>query len=401
MKRKLLLVTLTLLMIGVVAGCGRKPMTEEERFAAELNNYFEEEAEKYEKEKVEREKEKAQNEKIKDTFKTYDVSPEWENLNDKNTGIQIDDTVYYAGMTFEQVKNALESSEVDYEYELNDKQLVTAHEEVRILVKRENLEWFYIYFRNVWDETKNLSEIPVVWVYRAKDSSSDCDKYYGYTDEEILDVKYEDIENFILELYGDDVEVTVYTHSGKYNEEDCIIYETRFGFDEYEIAKEGLWTGYNILIKNPITIYLSKATSEVVGYSVNPTYAWVYAKYPMSTEITDYNHQMDTLLEEGLTEFKTDNPDLTVDNASIVGAFIGKQYEIAYSFNYLAIILEMDVDNTKKYTLVTFSQPYVFEAGGEMDIFGNFIYSYVDTYELYDSFEETMVYTEEILSKTF
>ena len=52
MKRKLLLVTLTLLMIGVVAGCGRKPMTEEERFAAELNNYFEEEAEKYEKEKI-------------------------------------------------------------------------------------------------------------------------------------------------------------------------------------------------------------------------------------------------------------------------------------------------------------------------------------------------------------
>ena len=118
-KKLLLLNSILLLSCFALAGCGRrpvKPMTEEEKFAAELNEYFEEEERKYNEEMAQREKEDAENEDKISTFKIYDVSPEWDKLNNKTTGIQIDDTVYYSGMTFDQVKNALESSEVDYEY---------------------------------------------------------------------------------------------------------------------------------------------------------------------------------------------------------------------------------------------------------------------------------------------
>ena len=400
MKRKLLLVTLTLLMIGVVSGCGRKPMTEEERFAAELNNYFEEEAEKYEKEKVEREKKKAENEEIMETFKTYDVSTEWNKLNSKVTGVQIDDKVYYAGMTFEEAKNALESSDANYEYELNPEQLVTAHEEVRILIKRESVDWFYICFVNVWDEIKTLSEIPVAWVYRSSDASDDCYKYFGCSTDEILALKYEEIENFIIELYDNKDELDIKTYDKKYKDEDCIAYMVRIEYQEETVAKEGLWTGYNIFIKNPITIYLSKATSKVVGYTIEPSYYYGLARYPMSKEISDYEHQMNEFLEVGLEELKTNNPDISIEDASVVGAYIGLQDEFTYSFYYMGVILKLNVDNTTKYTLVAFTPNCE-----EMDAFGNLIYEDITTHDLCDSFEEAFsnaeVTEENIVSKNF
>lgn len=406
-KKLLLLNSILLLSCFVLAGCGRrpvKPMTEEEKFAAELNEYFEEEERKYNEEMAQREKEDAENEDKISTFKIYDVSPEWDKLNNKTTGIQIDDTVYYSGMTFDQVKNALESSEVDYEYELNDKQLVTAHEEVKILVKRENIDWFYLYFINVWNETKTLSEIPLAIVYTTTDTGEDCYRRFGYTEEEILNVAYEDIESFILNLYGDEANVTVDTSSAKFEDEDCIVYKAQFAWDYYTIAKEGLWTGYNIMFRNPIKIYLSKATSEVVGYSSNPSYTYGFAEYPMSKEIADYEHQMNTLLEVGLEELKTNNPNVSIDNASVAGAYVGIQYEWTYYFDYLAIILELDVDDTKKYTLVAFAGPPIKDFG-KMDAFGNFIYSNITTHDLCDSFEEALsnaeVTEENMVSKTF
>ena len=44
----------------------------------------------------------------------FELSEDWEKLNNKLTGIQIDDKVYYMGMTYEQVIENLEASKVKY-----------------------------------------------------------------------------------------------------------------------------------------------------------------------------------------------------------------------------------------------------------------------------------------------
>ena len=58
-----------------------------------------------------------------------ELSEDWEKLNNKLTGIQIDDKVYYMGMTYEQVIENLEASKVKYEYEVNENELILSHSE--------------------------------------------------------------------------------------------------------------------------------------------------------------------------------------------------------------------------------------------------------------------------------
>lgn len=202
------------------------------------------------------------------TSNTYELSADWDKLKNKGSGIQFDDTLFYVGMTLEQVKTALETSEENYEYEFDENEVIEAGDATYFTVKKDNVEWFNIFFKNIWQEPKTLAEIPVKDVHQCTDTDMNCVMHFGYSKEDILSLNPEEIETFIVNLYPEDVPIKIVQSRAHYNGEWCKDYSVQItdSLAKGLIAEESLWTGGKIFVRNEIEIFVSEESNKVVGY---------------------------------------------------------------------------------------------------------------------------------------
>ena len=88
--------------------------------------------------------------------------------------------------------------------------------------------------------------------------------------------------------------------SATYEDINCIRFQNDIYSHDDILADEALWTGYNMVALYRLSIYVSAATSKVVGFEVFNVGGYSLSTYPMSKEISDYEHQMDTLYAEAM-----------------------------------------------------------------------------------------------------
>ena len=212
---------------------------------------------------------------------TYKVSPEWDKINNKVTGIQMGDIFFYSGMTYEQVVNTLKTSRIDYTYS-GDRGVVTDIDKINkgvsvypggryvILVNGEEGREFHLFFDNVWDEEKRLSQLPLYAASETLTTDKKFVKYMGVSHDEIMDLPYNDMEDAIEELFDEDLSIKVIENYR--DDDDKVAYHCEF---ETASIEEMDWTETKQSMSLSITIRVSKSEKKVVDYEVD-RYIWPF-----------------------------------------------------------------------------------------------------------------------------
>lgn len=135
-------------------------------------------------------------------YKHFDADEGWKELTGYEYAVQVDDILYIPGITAEEFINKVESSSVSYTYEYNGKRLLINKEEVEIMISRDGMEWFRVIVRNPWDDTKEMSELPVVKIVPSAKAEHFCHFIDGRSYEDIISMSYSDVKKLADEKFS-------------------------------------------------------------------------------------------------------------------------------------------------------------------------------------------------------
>lgn len=166
MKRNILLVNLAVVLSMSMAACGKAESDTtsvlESDTALEIHLEGEIDGIKLsggsEQEEVEPEETKPES----SNDKKFECLPEIEEASIDSGKFQIDDMVFTIGAPVQEIFDALEKSECEYEYEYTPNAIVASNEGVQLTFKKNGNNYIYFYVRNDADETGELRNCRIV-----------------------------------------------------------------------------------------------------------------------------------------------------------------------------------------------------------------------------------------------
>ena len=410
MKKKFMTVMLMIVLAISMIACSQ-PMNEEEKIEADLMEYMQEEEASQQAAEAEREELEAQAE----STKKYDVSDEWNSITDTACAIQIDDTVYYAGMTVRELNEKLMASDADYEFEINESQLVSGNKVGEISIKKAGTTWFTVQYKNFTEETVALSETVVITI-----APKDCainHVYFmgGYSKEDAAECNYSNIQDFIRKVFIEnsnipEENVVIEEKSVNHNGVDRICFSVCLNVEQ---AEGLLWTGYKASYEFDYYFYVSTETSEVYEMEIGSPYVdYVLYTELMSSEISDYEEQMDDLYQQVVAEYN-ETPfaqEYGMATRLYGAAIIREKGALAYGteiyseYNMMGLFIEVNQNGETKYIFAEIGR-------GFEDYFGNYIveerfwinngYSVVPADTSEEAYIQSGYKLEDIVSKSF
>lgn len=286
MCKRLILIILCIITTFSLCACGK---TEEEKeleaFEEELADIEEElglegdslweemmeEEIAYEKERIEKEKEE---EKIEDKINSYDkyeAVEEWKNVDPCEMAIQIDDQLYVCGSTVKDILEQINSSEVEYTYDVNLDKLIKAKDLENITIYREGIEWFRIFSINITDETGSLGDNVVVSI-NAEQEAYPCSRFIdGRSYDDILTLSYNDVLDLKDTLFVNEnwhySEYTSFLKDDNGENYDVIVEE--FILSSLYVQPKLLWTGYDVERGGMYKFLINSDTGKVAEFMPN------------------------------------------------------------------------------------------------------------------------------------
>lgn len=211
MKKKAVFVLLGLSTVMLLSGCGKSEKEQAKEYYQEELGLNEEEAQEIadfvysdgsdpEEEKVQEEETAADKE-----LERFPVSAEWKDYSVPDNMIQIDDTMYTAGVTVAEIMKKTEGSAAGYTYEYNPGKLVNKDKQESIEICRGGDPWFIITARNIFNETMSLEELPVSVIEIQKPALEYCYYIDGRSYEDIMSMKYSDVKALLETVFADEV----------------------------------------------------------------------------------------------------------------------------------------------------------------------------------------------------
>lgn len=94
--------------------------------------------------------------------KKFECLPEIQEASIDSGKFQIDDMVFTIGAPVQEIFDALEKSECEYEYEYTPNAIVASNEGVQLTFKKNGNDYIYFYVRNDADETGELRDCRIV-----------------------------------------------------------------------------------------------------------------------------------------------------------------------------------------------------------------------------------------------
>lgn len=122
-------------------------------------------------------------------YKKFDADPGWKDIKSYDIAIQVDDELYVAGCTADEIMKKVNSSSVKYETDYVPDGMGAAD----ITVKRDGIDWFVIRTADPSaDGNGKRSECIVTNIYEKYDASPFCHYIDGRSYDDILLMNYED-----------------------------------------------------------------------------------------------------------------------------------------------------------------------------------------------------------------
>lgn len=199
-------------------------------------------------------------------FEKSEASAEWDNYTSIDTVIQIDDTIYEAGISTDDFIKRLEASDVTYTYEYNPEKLLTDREYEIIKIYRDGIEWVEIHASNIYDETTMLSECPISKITLKENTSEYCHFINGTSYDSFIGMTYSDIVN--SDLFSG----YTMTEESKYSpklKKDVIFITYEYNNIDISTLDTTHWTGYYLAPSIYYYFYIDKNTSMVVDMGAN------------------------------------------------------------------------------------------------------------------------------------
>lgn len=238
-KKLVVIMLVSMVMLSSVA-CGAKN-SEESQTTTQSNN-----------EEVNAADENAFAVNGKDSYKIYPKSKEWDNYTIADRVMQVDDVMYVPGMSVSEALEKGKKSDVDYTYEyldykdekFDENRIVERGDNLRIVVLRDGIDWFYMEAENCFDEDKPLSELPVSDLYLLGAAEDNSYVLNGITLEDIYDMDRDDVIALFDSANIAGLEFT--EEEGAYWKDDERIECTSLNYVFRSDAPAAEWTGYHI-----------------------------------------------------------------------------------------------------------------------------------------------------------
>ena len=216
-------------------------------------------------------------------YKLYPADAAWETMTVADKGLQIDDKMYAPGSTVEDVIKIVESSAEEYNYEYNPNKLITASNSEEIIIKKGDINWFYIQAYNYTEETMELSKCIVTGIFiESLEQNGILPFEYGrYVDgrsyQDFLKLSYSEVKelgNTIFKGYPMS-EKSEGTMHNRY-------IEIEFDGDVDSVYTESQWSDLSLMTSNVFTFQIDPDTSKVTAFfckGING-YGWLLAQGP-------------------------------------------------------------------------------------------------------------------------
>lgn len=129
-------------------------------------------------------------EKKKQEVKMYDKDSGWKEISITEAPIQVEDTLYYAGLTVQEFLEKVDESEIEYTYDVNLNQPVQGISDDSIVIYRDGEEWFKAHYVNYMETAAEIKDLPIIGYSLANKEAYTCTRFIDgdITQEMILDV---------------------------------------------------------------------------------------------------------------------------------------------------------------------------------------------------------------------
>ncbi len=210
MKKRILAAVLGIAAVMAVSACGKSEKEQAKEYYQEELGLTEEEAEEiadfvYSEETTPTE---APEEAVpeENELEHFPLSSEWKDYSISDGVVQIDDTIYYKGMTAEEFMKRVEQSKAGYIYEYNPDKLMTGGDNEIIEFYRDNTLWFTIMVYNGFfcKGSAHMSQCPVKEIIIQDAAYDYCYFIDGHSYEEIMQMTYDDVKELADTVFADE-----------------------------------------------------------------------------------------------------------------------------------------------------------------------------------------------------
>ncbi len=276
MRKKLLAVMTAMVVTGSMIGCGANKEQdwqneinsaigddeEFQDFINEVDDYFNDSSD------ISAGMDMVESGSENTEYEHFDLLAEWSDHRVDEYKIQIDDTIYYMGLTVQEFIDKVEASSVDYTYEYNPDSLVT--EEGYFDVYRDGVRWMTVFYYNYTGDVCSLSKARVTHVDCSKESQPYTYILDGITYDDLCSKTYDEVQEYIAELFP---EYTISITKGWGSE------PNRINCQGKRIVDDPIWEDtdiYGLYMHQLIQIKVSKETSLAIGCSETIPYWGTY-----------------------------------------------------------------------------------------------------------------------------
>ena len=311
MRKKIIFLLLSSLLIGSLTACGKSQQDRDaETLAKELGmstsdakEFMDAVNDDSSKSKTSSTTESESIDLPEPTYEFFDAAPEWKDATISDCAIQIDDTLYYPGLSVADCIALVSASSIEYSYEYNPEKLLLPQDKESIIFYRDNIEWFTFSTANIYsDDSKFLSELPVLRISVSNECKKYCHYINGLSFDDILSLSYDDVRDLGNNTF---IPSENYSYGEETQNSDNDTIKSTYHLWDTSMLENATWTGYEIRPEIYYTFYVDKNTSKVNDFILFPAGYSVYEIEIESTPLVSLSELSDdefnSLVEDGIS----------------------------------------------------------------------------------------------------